>query len=91
MPNHIHLLAKQKRPRANISKFIAAFKRKTYKIFQNYGIDGKIWQTRFYDHIARKREKLSEIMKYILNNPVRKSLVEKWDEYPHSGYVDISE
>jgi putative transposase len=91
MCNHIHLLAQPKNPDANISKFIAAFKRKTYKIFQNYGIEGKIWQSSFYDHILRKREALSLIMKYILNNPVRKGLVEKWDEYPHSGYVDNSE
>jgi putative transposase len=91
MSNHIHLLAQPKNPDANISKFIAAFKRKTYKIFQNYGIEGKIWQSSFYDHILRKREALSLIMKYILNNPVRKGLVEKWDEYPHSGYVDNSE
>jgi putative transposase len=91
MPNHLHLLAQPKNADANISKFIAAFKRKTYKIFHNYGIEGKIWQSSFYDHIVRKREALSEIMKYILNNPVRKGLVEKWDEYPHSGYVDNSE
>jgi len=88
MPNHIHLLAQPKRPRANISKFIAAFKRKTYTISQNYGIEGKIWQSSFYDHIVRKREALSEIMKYILNNPVRKKLVEKWDDFLYSGYVD---
>ena len=88
MPNHIHLLAQPESPGANISKFIAAFKRKTYKILQNYGIEGKIWQSSFYDHIVRKKEALSKIMKYILNNPVRKSLAEKWDEYPHSGYVD---
>jgi len=27
-------------------------------------------------------------MKYILNNPVRKNLAEKWNDYPYSGYID---
>jgi len=91
MPNHLHLFIQPKNPVANISKFIAVFKRKTYKIFRNYGIEGKIWQSRFYDHIVRKIESLDEIMKYILNNPVRKKLAVKWNDYPYSGYVDNME
>ena len=75
----------------NISLFILGFKSKTYKICRNLGLSGKIWQTRFYDHIVRKTENLSEIMEYILNNPVRKNLADKWDDYPYSGYVDAAE
>jgi len=88
MPNHIHFLIQPQKVGANISLFIKSFKSRTYKIFRDLGFNGRIWQTRFYDHIVRKKENLSDIMKYILNNPVRKNISEKWDDYPYSAYVD---
>jgi putative transposase len=91
MPDHIHLLIQPKNKGVDISKFIGLFKSKTDSICRDFGFEGKIWQSRFYDHIVRKKENLSDIMQYILNNPVRKNLAEEWDNYPYSGYVDYIE
>ncbi len=88
MLNHIHFLIQPQQAGANISLFIRSFKSKSYKIFKDLCFNGRIWQARFHDHIVRGKESLSEIMKYILNNPVRKNMVEKWDDYPYSGHAD---
>ncbi len=44
----------------------------------------KLWQRSYYDHVVRRAESLEEICKYILENPVRKGLVENYREYPYS-------
>jgi len=88
MPDHLHLLIQPEKQGVNVSNFVGSFKSKAYRLCKKFRIEGKIWQPRFYDHIVRKSEDLSEIVKYILNNPVRKNLVEKWSDYPYSGCPD---
>ena len=88
MPNHIHLLVSPSGDGTSISRFIGGFKSKTTRLAWNFGIKGKLWQQRFYDHILRKKEDLRSIGEYILNNPVRKNLVTNWQDYKYSGYID---
>lgn len=75
MPNHVHLLLSGNNPRADIKKCLESFKQKTgfwlYKNKRNYK-----WQKDYYDHILRSEENSIFQMRYILNNPVRASLVE---------------
>ena len=88
MPDHLHLLISPLESGVNISKFVGSFKSKTTRIAWEYGLRGKVWQGRFYDHIIRKTESLQKAGEYILNNPVRKGLVAKLEDYPFSGLVD---
>ncbi|GEM_PF-1508819 len=48
-----------------------------------------IWQHRGYDHVLRRREyerrTLRKMIRYILENPVRKQLAAAWQEYPFLG------
>ncbi len=48
----------------------------------------KLWQKSFYDHVIRKEEDLNSIAGYIFNNPVRKELVENYEDYPFLGPKD---
>jgi len=41
-----------------------------------------VWQDESFDHILRSNEKLVEKIEYICNNPVRKGLVKKPNDYP---------
>ena len=43
------------------------------------------WQASFWDHFLRGDERLEQVIEYVLNNPVRTGLVERWDEYRFSG------
>jgi hypothetical protein len=45
-------------------------------------------QRSFYDHLIRKEEDLRQIAEYILNNPVRKGLVQRCEDYPYCGLID---
>ncbi|MFH1386486.1 MAG: transposase [bacterium] len=88
MPNHCHLLLAPSTEKISISRFIGAFKSKTTRIAWSFGLSGKIWQERFHDRIVRKRESLKTIGQYILDNPVRKGLAQKWQDYNYLGLID---
>jgi putative transposase len=88
MPDHLHLLISPLESTFNVSKFIGGFKSKTTRLAWKYGLKGRIWQDRFYDHIVRRIETLRKTCEYILNNPVRKGLVEKSEDYQFSGLID---
>ena len=80
----LHYLDKE----LSIIDFVNQFKGKSTTIAWKYGIKGSLWQKRWYDHILRKDEDVRKIGEYILNNPVRRGLVEHWYEYPYCGYLD---
>jgi len=92
MPDHLHLLVEGKDEYSDFKKFISSFKQKTgfyySKIFSK-----KLWQTNYYEHILRKDEITQKVVRYILENPVRKNLVKDFKDYPFSGsfILDIKE
>ena len=102
MPEHLHFLCsvrfypnkyahkglhyQNKKP--SIIDFVNQFKGKSTVIAWKYGIKGSLWQKRWYDHILRKDEDLVKAGEYILNNPVRRKLVEDYYEYLYCGYID---
>jgi REP element-mobilizing transposase RayT len=45
------------------------------------GRQGRFWQEEYYDHAARDSNELDRIIQYVLNNPVKAGLVEKWDDW----------
>ena len=84
MPDHLHLLIVGKSPISSLPKLIGAYKQATgYQYKQQTG--NPIWQKSFYDHILRKEESIFAAARYILNNPVRKQLVEHPADYPYAG------
>jgi REP element-mobilizing transposase RayT len=46
------------------------------------------WQKGFYDRIIRARE-LGIIVRYVLDNPVRRRLVREWRDYPFIGSIGM--
>jgi hypothetical protein len=45
----------------------------------------RLWQESYFDHIVRDEESVARQVCYVLNNPVRAGLVNRWDEWPYSG------
>jgi hypothetical protein len=43
---------------------------------------GRVWQAESFDHVLRSSESLDEKIGYVLENPVRKGLVDRWEDYP---------
>jgi len=88
MPDHVHLLLSPSENGKDLSEIMQEIKGGSTKIFWESGGKGKLWQRGFYDHIVRKQEDLREIAIYILNNPVRKGLVDQCKDYPLCGMID---
>jgi len=95
MPDHLHLLVEGINPHSDLKKFIKDFKQRTGYWFthEEAHAGNKLWQPGYYEHVLRKEEDTNEIMRYILNNPVRKGMVEYYLDYPYSGSptIDIKE
>jgi len=73
---------------SNLIKMIKQFKQLTGYYFKQDTGRG-LWQKSYYDHILRKQEDVVSIVRYILENPVRKGLVKHPDEYPFSGSLEF--
>lgn len=42
---------------------------------------GAFWQHESYDHVVRDEKELKRIVRYVLNNPVKAGLCEKWEDW----------
>ena len=83
MPDRLHLLIGID-GKAPLSDIVRDFKR---IMARTTGIK---WQRNYFDHRVRKDESLAEKADYILNNPVRASLVTCAKEWPFSIRGDFS-
>ena len=84
MPDHQHILLTGINEKANILGFIKAYKQTTGFWLSKQQITAR-WQKDFFDHIVRKEENLVNVIKYILDDPVREGLVINWQDYPFKG------
>jgi putative transposase len=88
MPDHVHIIFT---PLVNTSsltiyslaEIMGAIKgASAQKINQQLGRSGRVWQTESFDRVLRSSESLDAKVAYILENPVRKALVKRWEDYP---------
>ena len=86
MPNHIHILAKQKTD-IPIHKFISSL-HTSYSMYFNKKNQhtGHLFQDRFKQVIVESDEQLIYLTKYIHRNPVEAGMVETLSDYPWSSY-----
>jgi len=84
MPDHVHLLLSASKTKG-IIEFVREMKSRSTKLAWQHGYQGAIWQRSFYDHFLRRDEDCLLVTKYIIGNPVRKGIVEHWEDYPFSG------
>jgi len=92
MPDHVHLVLQGSREDSDTYRAMWSFKQKTGYLFSKAGL-GIVWQKDFYDHILRTENDLSNHLRYILENPVRKGLAGRWQDYPFKGstLVDLNQ
>ncbi len=88
MPDHLHLVLFGVKDDANLWKAVVQFKQKT-GFYLKKDCSQFQWQKDFYDHIIRQDENLLTQIRYILDNPVRRGLVNNWNDYPLIGSIGI--
>jgi REP element-mobilizing transposase RayT len=87
MPDHVHLIFTplidgQRRKVYSLAQIMNAIKgASAHKINKALRRNGKVWQTESFDHVVRSSVNLDAKVQYVLENPVRKRLVNRWQEY----------
>jgi putative transposase len=84
MPNHVHLIAVPKRPRALGASLAQVHQRYAYGINKREGWTGHLWQERFASTPMDERHTVAAV-RYVLLNPVRAGLVRDVEEWPYSS------
>ncbi len=83
MPDHVHLLVT---PLTGLERAVQFIKGGfSYRAKKELGSNLEIWQTGFSDHRIRDAEDYAQHVEYIRQNPVRKRLVEKAEEFAFSS------
>ena len=87
MPDHAHLLFTALRDEDGwtfaIPEIMRAIKGSSAReINRLTGRKGPLWQAESFDHVMRGSESFQETVEYIRQNPVRKGLVKKPEDYP---------
>jgi putative transposase len=86
MPNHIHLLLSIK-PDQELSRVMQVIKGGFSHSLRQHGIVFRaVWEQRYYDRRVRDANEFAEFTHYIRQNPVRKGLAERPEEYPYSAF-----
>jgi len=82
MPNHVHALLTLKEGSMPLFKILQNHKRYTAgqcnKVLKRTGY---FWEHETYDHLVKSENEFSQIVEYILNNPVKAGFVKDWDQW----------
>jgi len=83
MPDHIHVLLT---PKTSLEKAVQFIKGGfSYRAKKELGSNMEVWQKGFSDHRIRDAEDYLNHVSYIRENPVRKHLCERTEEFPYSS------
>lgn len=88
MPDHVHViltpLTDEEKGAVNmLARIMSGIKgTSSHRINKRLGRTGRIWQEESFDRVLRSSEKLEEKVEYVRNNPVRKGLVARAEEWP---------
>jgi REP element-mobilizing transposase RayT len=87
MPDHVHLILtplidQRRRVVISLVEIMKSIKgASSHAINRRMGTHKIIWQEEAFDRVVRSSENLDAKVAYILENPVRKGLVNDWREY----------
>lgn len=84
MPDHLHVVCEAEEDGCDFQEWVRLFKQRTgFEWKQRTG--ERLWQKSYHDHVLRETEPTRQVVRYLLENPVRGGLVESPGDYPHSG------
>ena len=90
MPDHVHLLIEGQNSNADMKDFVVSFKQRSAYWFEDiHGV--KLWAANYYEHVLRNDEATTAVARYIIQNPVRKGIVDDCGSYPYSGSFELED
>lgn len=87
MPDHVHalvqpLILSDGAGAFDLAEIIHSVKSFTvHKINRQRSNRGSLWQDERFDRIVRDEAEFLEKWQYIMNNPVKRELVQRWEDY----------
>ena len=88
MPDHVHALVQplpspQRAGVYDLAEIIHSIKSfSAHQINRLRDSRGSIWQDERYDRIMRDEAEFLEKWQYIMNNPLKNELAQRWEDYP---------
>jgi putative transposase len=88
MPDHVHALVQplplpQSGRVYDLAEIIHSVKSfSVHRINRLRGRKGSLWQDERYDRIIRDEAEFLEKWQYIMDNPLKQELVQRWEDYP---------
>ncbi|HXY14450.1 MAG TPA: hypothetical protein VEI26_08125 [Terriglobales bacterium] len=87
MPEHVHLLLTPLRDSSGWPYALAAILKlikgtSARSVNKLHSTSGPVWQEESFDHVLRSEESFVEKLDYMRQNPVRRGLVQRPDDYP---------
>jgi len=90
MPDHLHVLLSPAESRISVGTWLRQFKSFTTRQHQLRTGNAELWQRSAHDHVCRTEETAEHVLTYIVNNPVRAGLVQRWQDWPWTKvFVDL--
>jgi putative transposase len=90
MPDHLHVLVSPAASRIAVGVWLQRFKSYTGHEYEKLGGRPPVWQRSANDHVCRTGETAEAVLAYIVNNPVRAGLVERWQDWPWTRvYIEL--
>jgi putative transposase len=84
MPDHFHMLVRGTESTSDLLLFVKVFKKKTAFEFESR-FGEALWQKKYYDHLARPKDSVEGVARYIWMNPVRAGICTRPQDYPFLG------
>jgi len=70
-----------------LSEWMKSLKNSLSKTLRGMNVPAPHWQKGFFDHVMRSEESYSEKWLYVAENPVRKKLAARLEDWPYQGEI----
>jgi putative transposase len=82
--DHVHLLVEGLDVTSDMCSFANLAKQRTGHDYSQ-AAGRRLWQPSYWDHVMRDEESTWDVARYICENPLRRGLVERWEDYEFTG------
>ena len=70
-----------------LSEWMKSLKNSLSKTLRGMNVPAPHWQKGFFDHVMRSEESYSEKWLYVAENPIRKKLGARFEDWPYQGEI----
>lgn len=87
MPDHVHVFVNLPR-HLRLEDYVRLLKQHLNgPLRQGLARTDRLWQPGFFDPLIRANESYEQKWAYVLENPVRAGVVERWQDWPYQGEI----